>query len=571
MKKVLLFIFSFSFCMAIVYAINYNFKIDLNDISLNNSKEKSIGNEFNQTYNISSTNLSSNKELKEKIENLSKKVTYLLLGNDPEEDSKEYYERHKDYLDLRYNPTVPKDNSSSSGLDKNSQEYKDDLVSGLSIPGMFNMLDELNIRYKSISSINISINDDVIISRVYLPNITMKSEDSNIPMNYEDINTNMILYYFFKELEGEYKLYYLYAETTDELNEYFNKIEDTENTNALAVTKNNNTNLDDIYDFSKLEQLNNDIINNVYEKNKNNVLMINSYYNNSVVSTAMGILIDKGLVVTTWTFLENSLSKGQYIVLRDNNDKIYNLDGIVTVNKDLDLAVLKLDEKIPTNIILGNSNNLKTEDPIISINSKSGLKLSVQTGIVISNDDYIESSIPLLNKDEGSPIFNTSGEIVGLNTSKSLNSSISIAIKSDVLQELKNKFENLNFEDIDSISFNKLKEKYFYTNYENEKTINSIPKNIWKKYKKIGNIEDNIKLELIKANYDKNIISLRYKNSISDYINSMQLSLSYRDELIKEGFKEILKSNSKCIYQNESYKVVIMDQFDYLIIVMVKL
>ncbi len=571
MKKILLFVLSFIFCITMVYAINYHFQVDVNNISLSNSKDSSIVNEFNQAYTISTPDSSSNKELKETIETLSKKVTYLLLGNNPEEDSVEYYERHKDYLDLRYNPSVPKDNSSSSGLDENSQEYKDDLVSGLSIPGMFNILDELNIRYKKISSIRISLSDELIISRVYLPNITMKSEDSSKPMNYIDINTNMILYYFFKELNGEYKLYYLFAETTDELNEYFNEVEETENEMALSITSNSNDNLEDIYDFSKLDQLSNDTINNVYENNKNNVLMINSYYNNSVVASAMGVLIDNGLVVTTWTFLENSLSKGQYIVLKDNNENIYNLAGIVTINQELDIAVLKLDKEVPTNIILGNTNNLNIEDPIISLNSKSGLKLSVQSGIIISHDEYIESSIPLLNKEEGSPIFNTSGELIGLNTSKSSNSSISLAIKSDVLKELKTKFANLAFADIDSITFDKLKEMYYYTNYENEKVVNSIPSNIWKKYQKIGNIEDNIKLELIKASYDKNIISLRYKNSLSNYIDSIELSQTYRDELISEGFTEVLKSNTKCIYQNESYKIIIMDQFDYLIVVMVKL
>ena len=88
---------------------------------------------------------------------------------------------------------------------------------------------------------------------------------------------------------------------------------------------------------------------------------------------------------------------------------------------------------------------------------------------------------------------------------------------------------------------------------------------------KIGDIENNIKMELVKANYDNGIVSLRYKNKISDYISGMQLAASYKEQLVKDGYQEILNSSSKCIYQNKKYQIIIMDEFDYLIVVMVKL
>ena len=101
--------------------------------------------------------------------------------------------------------------------------------------------------------------------------------------------------------------------------------------------------------------------------------------------------------------------------------------------------------------------------------------------------------------------------------------------------------------------------------------VNSIPKSKWKKFKKIGNIENNIKMELVKASYKDNIVSLRYKNSISNYISSMQLAVSFKEQLINDGYKEILKSSSKCIYENRKYQIVIMEEFDYLIVMMVVL
>lgn len=158
-----------------------------------------------------------------------------------------------------------------------------------------------------------------------------------------------------------------------------------------------------------------------------------------------------------------------------------------------------------------------------------------------------------------------------MNTSKSINTSISMAINSEVLKEAKEKFDNIDFDSIQTITFEKLKEDYYYLKYNNENVINTIPKRIWKKYSKIGDIENNIKLELVKANYDNGVISLRYKNKISDYISGMQLATSYKEQLIKDEYQEILNGSSKSIYQNKKYKIVIMDEFDYLIVVMVKL
>ena len=51
----------------------------------------------------------------------------------------------------------------------------------------------------------------------------------------------------------------------------------------------------------------------------------------------------------------------------------------------------------------------------------------------------------------------------------------------------------------------------------------------------------------------------------------MQLSVNFKEQLIKDGYKVITDNTSKSIYQNNKYQVIIMDEFDYLIIVMVKL
>ena len=78
-------------------------------------------------------------------------------------------------------------------------------------------------------------------------------------------------------------------------------------------------------------------------------------------------------------------------------------------------------------------------------------------------------------------------------------------------------------------------------------------------------------MELLKASYKDGTVSLRYKNGISSYISSMQLAVAFKDKLIEQGYKETLSGTKKCIYSNDEYQVVIIEEFNYLIIVMVKL
>lgn len=574
MKKKILLITLLSISAFGVFALSNKFTIDSSKFSFSkNYKQNAVTNEFNKDYALTYNISSSNEELKEEITALSKKVTYLLLGQGDmtNESSLEYYERRNKYLELKYAPEIPKDPNSYSGYDETSQEYKDSILPDFAIPQMFSQLDELNITYNSIGAIRVGVVDDYVISMVSLPDATLKQENSEEPMKYDTVKTNLIMYYYFKKLNDEYKLYYLFGEGTDDLSQYFGSIEDNENTKNLVIAQNNDTKLREIYDFSKADSLDENKLNQIYSSNSKNILILSAYYNTSLVASANGVLISDGLVVTTWNFLEKALINSQFFAIKDNEGNSYQIDGIVTANPETDLVVIKLKDKVTATTTLGNINNVNINDAVMTISSKSGVGLSLQTGIVTSKDGYIQSAIPLTETDEGSPLYNDAGQLIGINTAKAVNTSVSLAIDVNALEEIKNKIGSKEFDSIKTVSFNELKEKYYYTNYNEEKIVNSISDTKWQTFKKIGDIENNIKLELVKASYDNNVVSLRYKNGISKYINSMQLASSFKEELINSGYRETLNSSTKCIYVSNDYKVMIMDEFDYLIIVMVKL
>lgn len=573
-KKILIGTITFLTFTVSVYALTNGFNFDSKKLTFSvNSKKDNIVNSFKSEYNLSTSISSENEETKKIIMELSKKTTSLLLGdiNSKEETSEHYYNRYKEYQELAAYNYFPKDPNSSSGYDESIENYRYVIASEFAIPQLFNSFNELGIIYNTYGDIRVTLNGNFAISMVLLPNVKIKEENKENPEKYDLKEENLVIYYYFIKIDDTYRLCYLYGEYGDTVQEYFDELESSETKDTKAISSSYQSSLSTLYNFDKLNSITDDKINQIYNQNINNLVYLSSYYNTSVVNNANGFFIANGIVITTWNFLEKALIEAQYISVRDSNSNVYEIDGIITANPETDVVLIKLKNKTESTINLSSSAELKTEDPLITISSKSGVSYIIQKGIVISNDGYIQSLIPLSNNDEGSPILNSDGQVVGMNTSKSTNANISMAINSEVLKEAKEKFDNINFDSIQTISFEKLKEDYYYLKYNNENVINAIPKRVWKEYSKIGDIENNIKLELVKANYDKGVVSLRYKNKISDYISSMQLAVSYREQLIKDGYQEILNSSSKCIYQNKKYQIIIMNEFDYLIVVMVKL
>lgn len=573
-KKILIGTITFLTFTISVYAFTNNFNFDSKKLTFSaNSKKNNIVNSFKSEYNLL-TSISSENEVTEKIIiELSKKTTSLLLGdiNSKDETSEHYYNRHKEYQKLAAYNYFPKDSNSNSGYDESIENYRYVVASELAIPQLFNSFNELGVIYNTYGDIRVTLNGNLAISMVLLPNVKIREENKEDPEKYDLKKENLVIYYYFIKIDDTYRLCYLYGEYGDIVQEYFDELESSETNDTKAISSSYQSSLSTLYNFDKLNSITDDKISQLYNQNINNLVYLSSYYNTSIVNNANGFFIGNGIVITTWNFLEKALIDSQYISMRDSNSNVYDIDGIITANPETDIVLIKLKSKKESTIKLASSAVLKTEDPLITISSKSGVSYIIQKGIVISNDGYIQSSIPLSNNDEGSPLLNSDGQVVGINTSKSTNASISIAVNSEVLKEVKEKFDNIDFDSIQVISFEKLKEDYYYLKYNNENVINNIPKKVLKKYLKIGDIENNIKLELVKVGYDNDVISLRYKNKISDYISSMQLAASYKEQLIKDGYQEIFSSSSKCIYQNKKYQIIIMDELDYLIVVMVKL
>lgn len=140
--------------------------------------------------------------------------------------------------------------------------------------------------------------------------------------------------------------------------------------------------------------------------------------------TALGsgfIISADGYVVTNNHVVDDADSIS--VTLPDKTE----LDAeVVGTDPQTDLALLKVkaDKSLPY-VTWGNSDELRPGDVVLAVGNPFGLGGSVTAGIVSARgrnihagpyDDFIQTDAPINRGNSGGPMFNTHGEVVGVNT-----------------------------------------------------------------------------------------------------------------------------------------------------------
>jgi serine protease Do len=141
------------------------------------------------------------------------------------------------------------------------------------------------------------------------------------------------------------------------------------------------------------------------------------------VSLGSGFIIDPdGYIVTN----NHVITDGEEISVRLSNEKEY-IAKIIGFDAKTDLALLKVDasEKLPF-VKFGDSEKARVGDWVIAIGNPFGLGGTVTAGIVSSRsrdinagglvDNFIQTDAAINQGSSGGPMFNTRGEVIGINT-----------------------------------------------------------------------------------------------------------------------------------------------------------
>ncbi len=126
---------------------------------------------------------------------------------------------------------------------------------------------------------------------------------------------------------------------------------------------------------------------------------------------------------------------------------------LVGKSKEIDVALIKVDAVDLPAVTLGDSGMLEVGDWVVAIGNPFGLSHTVTAGIVSAKgrvigvgpyDDLIQTDAAINPGNSGGPLFNTNGEVVGINTviiaaGQNLGFAIPITMVKEVLPSIKAK------------------------------------------------------------------------------------------------------------------------------------
>lgn len=528
MKKIVFMLSLFSLFILKVQA----FQIDVDQIDIDNKEEKIVA-LLNKSYSIDIRGFSHDIINDEKATELTRELVKISLEND---DRQVKQEKLTEYLYV----------SQSDGFET--------LTASMAIDLYLERLEEDKINGNHIKDIKTEEFDEGIMSFAYLDHC-----------NTKDGIKNVILAFWLKKNDSSYGLFYPWITTEEDIEDYFKQVIHKEDTGEILGSS-----------FKSLEMSSNhhpvsdEVLSKLYNENKGSVVQITGMEQNGLGSYGSGFFLNEGIVVTSWSLFKQILNDSNYVYVNDVEGNTYEIIGIVAIQSDYDIVVLKLNKAVGNGVVLGETESLVKNEKLFMINSKNNSGFSINYGLHLSQKNGRLKNMFLIHEsDVGAALFNEAGEVVGIHTKDLVNSDLSYANSTDYLKKLQQIFNKQSYEKITSTSFEDFKENYFVSLNE-EIVSNQLDRQIWDKYKDIGNIESTIPLPLVKAFYKDHIVSLRYKNNTDKMIDGLYFVSNYVEALESQGFKLTYEDKNKKIYFSNKYKIIMKHNLNYVIILMME-
>lgn len=508
------------------------FSIDVSKITIHNKSNELIST-LDGSYSIDASDFENNVIYDEKAQELARTLIGITASK---KDTQDKIKEMNQYLFI----------SKSNGFDT--------LTGSIFMQNYLKDIDEYDIEYSYIKSIRtVSFMDDVM-GFVYVPDCTINGEKKDILFSYWMKNDN-----------GEYKIYYPWFSIDDDLDEYFEKITNKENNKQVLGETYNKISINE-----ESVSVSEEVLASIYEKSNSSVVQVTSMLDTGNNSYGSGFFIRKGVIVTSWSLFQEYLNNGNLLYVNDSSGNTYEIDGVISADTDYGVVVLKLTQEIGEPVRFKKTSELSSGVKIFTISSKINSGFSINYGSFVTLENgKLEDLFAISSSDVGGAVFDKDGYVVGFHTNEVLNSDLSYAHSTDYLIHLKSILEKNDFNKIKVSDIDTFKNKY-YTNISTEKEYNNIPDKIWNEYKSIGKLEENITLPLIKGSYKDKIVSLRYRNNISNLIQTMYFISDYSLELEESGYQLTYSDSVKKIYNNGKYKVVVKEDLNYLIILIME-
>jgi hypothetical protein len=123
-----------------------------------------------------------------------------------------------------------------------------------------------------------------------------------------------------------------------------------------------------------------------------------------------------GVILTNY----HVISEGTSAIVKLPDGTAFAVDGVVASDKAHDVAVIKTHGKTFRTLTLGNSDRLQVGEEVVAIGNPLSLESTVSNGIVSGirvvkeEGKYLQVTAPISHGSSGGPLFNMSGEAVGI-------------------------------------------------------------------------------------------------------------------------------------------------------------
>jgi Trypsin-like peptidase domain len=150
------------------------------------------------------------------------------------------------------------------------------------------------------------------------------------------------------------------------------------------------------------------------------VSIIMSDKNGQPIAQGSGFIISKdGRIVTNYHVIKSGTSA----IAKLPDGAFFVVDGVLAVDKNRDIAILKAHGTDFRTVTLGNSENLQIGEEIVAIGNPLSLESTVSNGIIsgIRNVEaeggkFLQVTAPISPGSSGGPLLNMAGDVVGVTT-----------------------------------------------------------------------------------------------------------------------------------------------------------
>ncbi len=163
-------------------------------------------------------------------------------------------------------------------------------------------------------------------------------------------------------------------------------------------------------------------------ENNGELLTAENSSGSGIIMSADGYILTNAHVVKNAHSVKVQMNVRAEVEAREQGDRSYNrpISGtLVGVDRDTDLAVVKIDKTNLPYLVFGNSDELKQGQIVLALGNPLGLDNSVSLGVVsavarqIKPDDpmvYVQTDAPINPGNSGGPLVDAEGRVMGINT-----------------------------------------------------------------------------------------------------------------------------------------------------------